>query len=428
MLLALLAGCGQIELPRLILPVTATPPPGLGVFPTVTTTPRDATPVEQQPTAAAAPLTIWLPAQLDPQADTVAGRLLRDRLQAFQKENPGLPVQVRLKAQTGPGSLLESLTATSAAAPAAMPSLVALSRSDLETAALKGLVVPLQGLSSILEDADWYPYAQQLGEVQGTGFGIPFGGDALVLVYHPARFGQAPADWNGILKLSQPVIFPSADPQALLTLSLYTSLGGVFEDEQRRPTLQPDVLAKALKLYADGAQPGVFPYWISQIQTDAQAWQAYKDQRGLWLVTWSSQYFAQSPSDSAVAPLPSLADKPLTMASGWVWAVSDPDPARRKAAAQLAEYLVNRDFLGNWETALGMLPTRPSALSAWTDANQRALLGQVVFSAQVRPSNDLMASLGPALEGATLQVIKREADPGQAAQAAAERLAIPKTK
>jgi ABC-type glycerol-3-phosphate transport system substrate-binding protein len=361
-------------------------------------------------------------------ADTPAGKLLNQQITRFAQENPGVKIQVRVKTQSGPGGLLESLSAASAAAPAAVPSLVALSRADLETAALKGLVFPLDALGDLAADADWYPYAQRLGQVQGTSFGLPFGGDALVLVYRPARMGPAPTDWNGVLRLAQPVVFPAADPQGLTTLSLYASLGGTLEDEQRRPALQADVLARALKLYADGGQQGVFPFWLSQVQTDDQAWQAYRDQRAQWLVTWASRYLSQLPPDSSAAPMPSLGDKPLTISTGWVWAVTEPEPEQQAAAARLAQHLAQPEFLGKWNEALGLLPVRPSTLNAWGDSSLRALLSQVVSSAQLRPSNDLFASIGPALEGATVQVIKRDSDPGQAAADAADRLAIPINK
>ena len=58
--------------------------------------------------------------------------------------------------------------------------MVALSRADLEVAALKGLVFPLDGVSTVIDEADWYDYARQLAMVQGTTFALPFAGDALV--------------------------------------------------------------------------------------------------------------------------------------------------------------------------------------------------------------------------------------------------------
>jgi len=79
-------------------------------------------------------LILWLPPEFDPHSGTPAGDLLNERLDAFINAHPGLTIEVRIKAVNGPGGLLDSLATTSAAAPAAIPSLVALPRGELETA------------------------------------------------------------------------------------------------------------------------------------------------------------------------------------------------------------------------------------------------------------------------------------------------------
>jgi ABC-type glycerol-3-phosphate transport system substrate-binding protein len=433
----LLGGCAGFELPTLpdltrpfLAPTAASTQPPLPSTPTASPTGQPAQTDAPPPTPVAGPpvLTVWLPPQFDPSADTPSGRLLRERLAAFVEANPGVQLQTRVKALDGAGGLLETLSTASAAAPDAMPSLIALPRSDLETAALKGLITPLDGISDLLEDDDWYPYARQLGQIQGSTFGIPFGGDALLMVYRPRQMGAAPTTWEALLGLGHPVAFTAADPQSMLTLDLYMMLGGVVEDDQRRPTLDQEVLVRALKLYTDGAKSGVFPYSLSQIQTDRQAWQAYEEQLGQWLITWSSLYLSTLPPESAAAVLPSLEEKSLSLATGWVWALSGSDSALHAESARLAEYLSDPAFLAQWDAALGLLPPRPSALAAWPNSSLKPVLEEVTRMAQVRPSNDVMAGLAPALEAATLQVMKRESDAVQAARTAAERLSIPKNK
>ena len=371
---------------------------------------------------------VWLPPQFDPNSGTPAGDKLRARLEAFQAANPTLKIQVRVKAASGVGGLLKSLSVTSAAAPSALPGLVALSRSDLESAALKGLVFPLDGLTRQVDDADWYAYARQLALIQGSAFGLPFAGDALLLLYRSAKLPAAPTDWNSIIRLGQAAAFPAADQQALFTLQLYLSAGGATKDAQGRPTLQAEALSNALKQVAEGVKQNTFPAWLAQYQTDGQSWQAYRDQRASLVVTWSNRYLLDLPVDTSVASLPSLGAQPLTLATGWVWAVSEPNPERRAAAVKLAEYLVASDFLSQWNLASGYLPPRPSALAAWSNQSLRSLLSAVALSAQLRPSNDVLISLGPVLAEATLQVIKQTADPIQAAQAATEKLTAPPTK
>ena len=126
--------------------------------------------------------------------------------------------------------------------------------------------------------------------------------------------------------------------------------------------------------------------------------------------------------------LPALDDSPHALATGWGWAVADPLPERRELSAKLAEFLSEGKFLAAWTEATGFLPTRPSALAAWTNQNLKTLLSPVAVSAQARPSVDQLSSLGPVLKEATLKVLKRESDPTQAAQSAVERLAVPEVR
>lgn len=395
-------------------PVSLTPTPQPSLQPTRSPT---ATPTGPQT------LVVWVPPQFDP-ALSPAGEKLRARLLAFESENPNLKVQVRVKAASGPGGLIESLSTANAAAPAALPSLVALSRSDLENAALKGLIFPIDRLTRLIDDPDWYPYARQLALIQGSAFGIPFAGDALLMLYRTAKGSSPPVDWAAILKAGQPVAFPAADSQSLLTLLLYLSAGGQIKDSQGRPFLQAEPLSKVLRLYADGAKPGVFPNWLAQYQTDGQAWQAYREQRTQLLVTWSSRYLADLPADTSAVPVPGMGSQPITLATGWVWALADPLTERQATAVRLAEFLANSEFLSQWNAAAGYLPTRPSALTGWTNQSLRSLLSPVALAAQIRPANDVLLSLGSTLQDATLQVIKQQGDPLLVAQAAAERLMV----
>ncbi len=175
----LLAGCGP-----------ASPPPASTLSPGLTATPRLSTPgfaptdrVGAAQGPAARLIRVWLPPQLNPSNGTPAGNLLKTRLDEFSAAHPGLRLEVRVKAESGPAGLLESLAAARQAAPSALPDLIALPYRDMESAATKGLIYPLDNLTGVLAGSDWYDYAHQLAQSQDATFGLPFAGDALVLVY-----------------------------------------------------------------------------------------------------------------------------------------------------------------------------------------------------------------------------------------------------
>jgi maltose-binding protein MalE len=385
-----------------------------------------ATPEPVEPIPGVISLTLWVPPQFNPESDTPAGTLFKARLDAFMEANPGVLINVRVKAASGPGGLLDALTASTAAAPRAVPSIVALNRPDLEQAALKSLILPLDGVSTMVESADWYEYARQSGRIQNSTFGLPFAGDALILVYRPAVIEPASTEsWEGIFASNRVVIAPLADSQALLTLALYRSAGGQIQDEQSRPVLQAEVLAPVLQNYRDGIGLGSFPGWLTQLQTDGQAWQAFTENQGDLVVTWGSNFLADLPPDASIAPLPSMGSDPFTLASGWSWALTDNNPLTRDTSVRLMEFLSESEFLAGWTAATGYLPTRPTVLAGWENQSLAPVLTDIILSAEVRPPNEIITSLGPNVREAVLAVFNGSATPEQAAEAAAANVGTP---
>jgi multiple sugar transport system substrate-binding protein len=370
-------------------------------------------------------LSLWVPPQFDPASGNPAADLLQARLDEFSKRRQGVNVEVRIKAEEGSGGLLDSLTTTSGAAPLALPDLIALPGPGLETAALKGLLHPFDELDAPLEDQDWYDYARQLAQIQGRTYGLPFAGDALALVYRPDVVTTAPHDWNAVLNNTAPLVFSAADPLALFTLLQYQANNGAVRDEQGRPFLDEDVLTEVLTFYQDAEQTGVMPYWLTQYQDDEQVWEAFLDKRADIAVTWASRYLGNLPAESAAAQIPTPEGAPYSIATGWVWAIPTHQPERQELSIDLAEFLTEGDFLGEWSQAAGFLPTRSGALEGWSEESVRALIEDIVLSARILPPVDILTSLGSPLQMATVDVLKQQSDPRTAAQRVNETLIGP---
>jgi ABC-type glycerol-3-phosphate transport system substrate-binding protein len=262
----------------------------------------------------------------------------------------------------------------------------------------------------------------QLTSIQGKTYALPFIGDALVIVYRPEKIGYPTNDWNQLMRIGQGLIFPAADPQAVFSLSLYQSTGGDIRGETGQPKLDADKLKQVLQFFLTGEKQGLFPSWLTQLEDDAQALQAYQDMKANILVTWVSNYLANLPADSVAMPLPPFSGQSITPAGGWVIAVTDPIADRRNASIKLAEYLVDSSFLSEWTAASGYLPTRPSELYAWHNNSVQILVDQVARSAMVLPTSDMVDSLGPVLQNVTIQVIKQQLSPEEAAKTASGSL------
>jgi multiple sugar transport system substrate-binding protein len=412
-LLSLLTGCANIA--------SLLPTPEPATVPTGTSVPIITTATSVSPTVTPGgpqTLHIWVPPQFDPFAETAAGALLQERLDEFVARRPNLRIDVRVKAESGTSSLLNALTATRSAAPSIMPDLVALSRADLESATAKGLLHPLDGLTTLPNDTDWYPYAREMAHIQASTFGLPFAGDALVLV----GFGDPLLTaWNEIPDETI-FIFPAADPRALFTLSLYLSAGGTLQDSQGRLALNEAVLAKILTFYLPDTEGGFVSPQVVNYENNDQAWDAFHELRGNLVVSWTSRFLNEDTTLLALAPLPGVETGQYTLATGWSWALAGSNPENQTLAVELAEFLSDSQFLAEWSQAAGYLPTRPTALSSWKDAKIQLILTQTAESASLIPGEDLLVTVGPLFTEAALSVLNEEQLPEEAARSVMEQL------
>lgn len=344
-------------------------------------------------------LRVWLPSRFDPSGSTSAANILRQRLADFEAEHPGLELEVRVKTDENELDIVNAVSVTSLAAPSALPDLIALSRPALEFASLKGLLHPIDGLSTTLADPNWYEYARQLGHIQNTGYGLPFAGDALILAYHSEV--ERISSWNDIVASENPLVFTAGDPKALVALSLYVSANGELVNGQGQPTLNQEALTRVLTLISDGVLAGVFSPSLGNMVSDEQVLQAYLGERANMAIFWASHY--RPPEGQFTLPLPGLEERPFSFGTGWVWALTGSNADNQELAIELAEFLVDDDFLKNWTDASGYLPTRPSSVDV-EDTTMTAILE----SAQLLPSDDALLVLGPLMRDAVIRVLGGE--------------------
>jgi multiple sugar transport system substrate-binding protein len=358
-------------------------------------------------------LRLWLPPQFNPNANNPAAALLKKRLNDFEADHPGLQIDVRIKSDSDDANLLDSLAITNLAAPNAMPDLIALPRHPLESAAQKGLIQPLD-LSSQLQSPELYPYARELSEIDGTPYGLPFAGDALVMIYRPELVWIK--TWDDILLSNSQLIFAGADPQGETLLSLYASAGGELTDAQGKPALDQDILIKVLQLFSKGRGVSLFPDAIKNISTDEQVLQEYRNQRAeIGILHFSNAHATQ---DQLYQPLMGLGEEPhFTFSDGWMWALTGRTPERQRLTMDLATYLTADEFLTSWVQAAGYLPTH--RLNTGGQPDETSL--DVIQASQPVPSADVVSVLSPLLQEAVTRVLNGE-QPDVVARTTIEKL------
>jgi ABC-type glycerol-3-phosphate transport system substrate-binding protein len=351
--------------------------------------------------------------------------LLQERLDQYTNQRPDVRIETRVKASSGSGGLLDSLSSANAAAPLIVPDLILLPRSSLEIAALKGLLFPYDGLTEPLSEGDWYPFALELGQIQSSTFGLPFVGNSMISLYRPSAIENPAIDWPSAVEAGQPIAFPAAEEEALFPLAQYLSTGAPVQDAEGRAFLDSAALIDVLSFFQEAEATGVMPSWLTQFTNDEQSWEAYTENRVNTTITWINRYLSTLPGDTAAAPIITQDGTPFSLATGWVWALSNPQTERHALSVDLAEFLTDGEFLSAWSETAGFLPPRTAALNGWSNVALRNLVSTVVESAILIPPNEVMAAVGPALGQATVDILKQQSTPSRAAVQAIESLDNP---
>lgn len=394
-LLGFLVGCSSLA-PLLS---TATPAP----VSTATATPQ-ATPTSTPPAATGRQIIrVWLPPQFDPNAGTPSADLFKQRLSDFESQHPGLQIEVRVKSDV---DITNILSTTSKAAPSAMPDLVVLSYSDMQTSAAAGFLHPLEGLTDILQDPDWYAFARELGHFQNTEYGLPFASDTLLVTHRPSVFEEPLSSWESIFNSGNQMAFAVSDPQAYFPLSLYLSAKGELVDDQGALTLDEEVLVQVLTFYQRALETGTVPLFIQNYQTDSESLQLFRDGEADLAVIWASSDI--NTQSGKYLPLLGLDDINYSLGDGWVWALAGSSTDNQPLAAELASYLVESSYISSWTRASGYLPTRPQALNEWEDAELKTSINEVLQSAHPIPHEDAMLVVGPLLQEALIKIFNGE--------------------
>ena len=359
-------------------------------------------------------LIIWVPPQFDPGDDSTAANLFLSRLDEFKSRRPQTDIQVRVKELSGEQEFLELLRTTRDAAPLILPDLIALPRSLMEEATNKGLVLPLEDISEVLDEDDWYSYASDLSRVDGQVIGIPFAGDILVLAYKNDSGEMPPPDWKAVINTQKALAFPASDPHGLVTLAHYQSLGLDIFSEAGDLVLQEGPLVEVLTYYQQAQAANVMPYWITQFETDDQAWLSYQDRQSTLAITWSSTLLGSESANTDLAAMPTKEGKAFTYAKGWVWCVIPSDPDTEQIAVELAEFLTASGYLSNWSIEAGYIPVRPSGLETWSEGTSYSTISKLLPSAILIPDPELSKEIGLDIRDAVVAVLKDQVEPSAA--------------
>jgi multiple sugar transport system substrate-binding protein len=399
-----LSACGSMDGTAATVLPSGTPAGETTVMPTANPT----------PTVDNSTLTIWLPPAFRPDSNSSAGNILNDRIETYKTMHPGLIIDVRVKAASGTGGMRDSLAVAAAAAPGALPDLVALDQSNLRAAAIKGLIRPIDGL---LPSDSWdslFPYAESMVVVDDQHYGLPFAGDAMVLAGTLVPY-PAPQRWAETGSWTSPMFAPLGDSRASFLFFGYYAAGGTPMLTVAEAGIEPAPFAQVLEWLQTMQEDGVLSPRSTQIDSFESSFLAIENFGESSATLYS---VASKSSDYFIGYLPTPDGVPFSLATGWSWAVATPELGRQVRASNLMAWLTDPQFLAKWSDAQGVFPPSRTALDSWNEGVRRALAAGVLERAQTFPSEEISAFAGPIFSKAAKRVLVEGVSPADAAQEA----------
>jgi ABC-type glycerol-3-phosphate transport system substrate-binding protein len=329
------------------------------------------------------PLTIWWPDTLGPVGNQESSDLLNEQLDAFQRTQSNLRINLRLKKTEGVGGIMETLSAAQAVAPSALPDVTLLRYADLVSAAQSDLIQAVADRIDPSIISDLYPTALKLGQVGNLLYGIPYVFEIEHMAYRPIILSGNFARFSDVLDNRQSFVFPasaSSNQNAVLLLQ-YLSAGGDLT-ELNQGKLNADALQNVLKFYEQAVTDGIVDVSVlDYASTNDYQTKLIEGQIGAAVVT-STQYLELLKQDTSFepAPIPQADGEPLTMLDGWVWVLVSHDVQRQNEALRLIEWMMDSDRQAAYAQLVDELPSRQSLMQSgeYTTFVER-LLPQALF-------------------------------------------------
>jgi ABC-type glycerol-3-phosphate transport system substrate-binding protein len=107
--------------------------------------------------------------------------------------------------------------------------------------------------------------------------------------------------------------------------------------------------------------------------------------------------------------VPTRNGDPVTIADTWAFAILTEDAHRRQLALTLVSELLAAEVQGPWSQSVARLPSQPSSLALWTQANNyRDFVQSLLDNAITPPNGPAFADFARRLHAAQAGILRQE--------------------
>lgn len=329
-------------------------------------------------------LVLWAPAFFEARPDANAGNVLQAMYRQFEQANPGVHIDVHIKAESGETSMFNYLRSAQRVAPTILPDLVLIDTQYLWQIVELDLVHPIT-LDSLGAKLNFYPFALNSVTFKQQQYGVPYVADLIHAVYATDVYTTTPTSWNAVLATKRPYLFPVGLRDSFYDDSLllqYVGAGGPLLENG--DVANPEAATSLFTFLTQARSAGVISDDALTLSNLDAVWAVFLTGQASAANTWASLYLGQTKPSETIkfGPVPTLKGTNITIARTWAFAILTNDPQRRQLALQLIGRFLEPTLQGRWSQFTNHLPTSVNAIAQWptTDPYHEFLRQQLAIA------------------------------------------------
>jgi ABC-type glycerol-3-phosphate transport system substrate-binding protein len=230
------------------------------------------------------------------------------------------------------------------------------------------------------------------------------------LAYDIEVITMPPSNWTELLAANQPFFYPAAEVGTTnATLLQYVGAGGVLLEDGS--VSEPEALEQFFAFVVQAREQEIIPLTVLDLPGYNSVWRAFAEDRTNLAAVQVMQFY---PNAAGIKPpgyaiVPTRSGESMTIADVWAFAILTEDEQRRQLALSLINELLAPEVQGPWSQLVARLPSQPTALESWTQANDyRDFAAGLLDDAIAPPNGPAFADFARRLHSAQAGILRGE--------------------
>lgn len=312
-------------------------------------------------------LVLWIPPFFQAPFAATDNDPLAQLLAQFERDNPGVHVDVQTRSEAGDANMLSYLRSAQRLAPTILPDIILIDTQQLWQVAELGLAMPLQQ-TQLLTDTVFFPQLLAATSYNDDVLGYPYVTDYLHTISRRDQVDVIPTTWSALQALGAPYLFAGGRGDGIneFVYLQYLGAGGSFDTEA---LLNDEQLLSLFTTLQQVQLQGLFPAAVLETATMAHTWELFMTQ-GLGLAETSSSIMLAhldtiGGEPLAYGPIPTVVEDDVTLARVWAFSIVTDDAEQRELSLALMAAFLQPTIQSEISLMTMHVPTQPAAFELW---------------------------------------------------------------